>query len=563
MHRQLIVVGAGMGGLSAAVTAANEGCDVILIEKNDRVGGAAAYSGGQVWIGDNHVARREGCEPDTYREVFEYIRALAEVNPEAFDEKLADEWIRGAAEAAEYFESTGVIAWTVIPDYPDYYFPNVNGSKSSGRYITGAPFAGSSLGEARALLLDAPHFPSGITYGEMFEWGGIVSKTTWNHDLIAKRRAGDVMTFGQGIVGHFLAAAIKRGVSITSGTEVTELMVNSNRDVEGVIAVNRDGRRVQLNGPVILATGAHDWDQREGCWNEIPQGSGGSVAPRSLSGDGLALVEPTGAATREIPAWAAPVLPGYLTSLRAFDGDTGFRGCYEHCMPHSIIVNRFGERFCDDSFHPSIVRMGLAKNRSELRNVPMYMVWDDNHRHRYGLGVTPPGGTYPEDIVSSAPTLSELAIKLSVNPSEFEATVARFNYHAQRGVDPDFGRGENYSVRRFRGDSNHPISPNVAPLDRAPFHGLNLRLLNTGIASRGILTASSGRVTRPDDSVVAGLYAVGESATRLAAGMGYNSGYSLSRAMTYGRLSVYDAMKRGLVLPAGKQVRYKTHKTGE
>jgi 3-oxosteroid 1-dehydrogenase len=195
--------------------------------------------------------------------------------------------------------------------------------------------------------------------------------------------------------------------------------------------------------------------------------------------------------------------------------------------------------------------MGLAGEGSERRNVPMYMVWDDNHRHRYGLGVTPPGGTYPEDVVSSAPTLRELAVKLNVDPAGFEATVARFNEYAARGQDPDFGRGQNYSVRRFRGDGNHPISPNVAPLDRAPFHGMNLRLLNTGIASKGILTASAGRVKRTDGSIVAGVYAVGESATRLAAGMGYNSGYSLSRAMTYGRLSVLDAIRREPTLTTG------------
>ena len=67
-----------MGGLAAAITAADEGCDVVLVEKNERLGGAAAYSGGQVWIGDNHVARREGCEPDTYDEVLETLATEAE-----------------------------------------------------------------------------------------------------------------------------------------------------------------------------------------------------------------------------------------------------------------------------------------------------------------------------------------------------------------------------------------------------------------------------------------------------------------------------------------------------
>ena len=168
---QVIVVGGGLGGLSAAITAADAGLTVTLIEKGERLGGAAAYSGGQVWVGANHVAAQPGIDDDVH-EVLTYVRSLGARDLSLFDEARATEWIEGAPAAARSFEEIGVIRWEVIPDYPDYYFPTVAGSKATGRYLNGAPFDGPRLGEWRSRLLDAPHFPSGITYAEMFSWVG-------------------------------------------------------------------------------------------------------------------------------------------------------------------------------------------------------------------------------------------------------------------------------------------------------------------------------------------------------------------------------------------------------
>jgi len=67
---------------------------------------------------------------------------------------------------------------------------------------------------------------------------------------------------------------------------------------------------------------------------------------------------------------------------------------------------------------------------------------------------------------------------------------------------------------------------------------MRMRLLNTGIAAGGLVAGSSGRVLRQDGSVIDGLYAAGECVTRTTGGgAGYNSGYSLGRAMTYGYLA--------------------------
>lgn len=530
----IVVVGAGIGGMSAAVTAASRGLDVVLLEKGARVGGAAAYSGGQVWVGGNHVAAREGIA-DSADDTLAYVAAAASRDAASLDRHLAAQWIEGAAAAARFFEDAGVISWEVIPGYPDYYHPDLPGSRAAGRYLTGAPFDGTRLGAERGKLLVSPHFPVGITYAEMFAWGGMSSKTEWDWDLVARRRADDVLTFGTGIAAAFFRGVLDHHVDVRTEHEVVGLVSEGDR-VVGVRVRGPQGEET-IRGDVVLTTGAHDWSEDLSAkFTGIPPEDGGSVAPGTLSGDAIALVEPVGGSPDSLPAWAAPVLPGYRLEKPAFDGDTGFRACYEHCLPHTFLVNEHAERFCDDSFHTRIVAAALADG-DRGGNLPFFMIWDSRHHQRYGLGATAPGGEYPPGLVSRASTLAGLADALGLPADALEATAARFNTHAVDGTDPDFGRGTNLSVRKFRGDGTHQPNPNVGPVSEAPFFGMRMRLLNTGIAAAGVRTGDNGAVLDGAGGVVDGLYAAGECSARAAAGVGYNSGYSLSRAMAYGFLA--------------------------
>ena len=70
-------------------------------------------------------------------------------------------------------------------------------------------------------------------------------------------------------------------------------------------------------------------------------------------------------------------------------------------MPHAMMVDAAGRRFCDDSYWVSIVP-AVTGQRSAHR--PFFLIIDDQHRQKYGLGSTPPGGEYPEGMVCSAPT---------------------------------------------------------------------------------------------------------------------------------------------------------------
>ncbi len=540
----VIVVGSGIGGMAAAVRAHELGAAVALVEKASYLGGATAWSGGQVWVGANHVAEREG-HHDSIADTLTYVEAIAASHPELFDSAMAHEWVEGAIEAARWFEDVGAIAWRLIPGYEDYYYPDAPGSRPTGRYLTGQPFDGSTLGDQRKLILDAPHWPIGITYEEMFAWGGVSARDRWDTELMAQRRRDDIVTFGQGIASWFAKAVLDRDIAVYTGQPVTELVVDDDR----VVGIRSDGGTdpdagvLELTGSVILATGAHDWSRAlTDTYIGVPADDGGSLTPPSIGGDGIGLGTAVGAGTGSVPGTAAPITPGYLLPDPQFEGDSGFRGCYEHCMPHTILVNGAGERFCDDSFHPAVIAGVMHEDETGARpNLPFFMIWDDWHHQRYGLGITGPGEPYVDGLVSSAPDLAALAQALGVDPAGLEHTVETFNATAEHGEDPAFGRGSNASVRTFRGDGDHQPNPNVGPVANPPFHGMRMRLLNTGIAAGGLSAGTAGRVQRADGSFIAGLYAVGECVTRTTGGgAGYNSGYSLCRAMTYGYLAATD-----------------------
>ena len=221
-----IVVGAGLSGLATALGVALRGGRAIVLESSDLLGGAAAYSGGMVWVAANHVEAREGIDDDLARGEA-YVRDLTHEHPDLLDVEAMQVWLTTAPQAMEYWEQVGAIAWEIIPDLADYH-SEAAGALDVGRYLTNAVIDGSELGPWRERLRVSPNFPVGMTYAEMHIKGRRSSSLASQEDdagvaqhagvpafgktdvAAAEPTSGsDPLTFGTGVVASFLARIIR------------------------------------------------------------------------------------------------------------------------------------------------------------------------------------------------------------------------------------------------------------------------------------------------------------------------------------------------------------------
>lgn len=555
MDADLVVVGAGLAGLATAIAAAEHGCRVIVLEAAERVGGAAAYSGGMVWVPNNDLMARDGLS-DCLDDAIAYIEAVAGDDERCFDRRAMRRWLETAPRAARFFEECGAVAWQMIPNMPDYY--EVRGAKPEGRSLT-AVFDGARLGAWRDRIRISPHFPVGTTYDELFGLaqpsnadatetrgfssfryaGASADVATYFSSSVGRVGAGvkpaDCLSFGTGVVAGFVArAAAHRRISIRLSQRVRSLIVEDGA-VVGARVETADGT-VEYRGPVALATSGYDWNPAlVSRYLTLDADDAGSVAPNTLRGDGIGLAEAVGAQIVSFPPGSVPMLPGF----RIDDGT--YRYSHEHAYPHCFLVDRSGQRFCDDSYYRDIAARALDP---VSRRLPIYLIWDEQHHRRYGGVNTPPAGTYPS-LVSSAQTLRELGHVLGIDGSGLERTAAEFNVRAVHGEDPVFGRGSVAAVRRFSGDPAHELHPNTAPVAQPPYFGLRCRLIQTGIGMSGIRIDGDGQALDAGGRPIAGLWAVGAAAAFTTSGIGYTSGYSLSRAIALGLL-VGQAAASGL-----------------
>ena len=502
MSEQVIVVGAGLSGLATALGVALRGGRAVVLESSDLVGGAAAYSGGMVWVGANHVAARAGIDDDLA------ARRGLRPRPHAGPPRAPRRGRHDAAgsrrlpEAMEYWEQVGAIEWEIIPDLADYH-SEAAGALDVGRYLTNAVIDGGVLGEWRERLRVSPNFPVGMTYAEMHVKGRRSSslgaddrcptrrprsrstlacppsaRPTWPRPRQAS--GGDPLTFGTGVVASFLARVLREpGIEIRLSTPVTDLVTDDAGRVIGVTATGPDGP-VTLHGPVVLATSTYDWNPalvKEFLGLDPEDFS--SLAPTSLTGDGITMARAVGAAVARVPATRTPIVPGWSSR-----SDTGVSNGPEYALPHCLMVDTTGRRFCDDSYWVTIVDAAL--NPAD-RHLPFFLVWDEQHHRKYGLGLTPPGRRVPRGVRQHGrrPRHPRHACS-GVDGEQLRDTVERFNVHAERGEDPEFGRGSVPFILRFGGDPKHSPSPVLGPLSEPPFHGTRLKFVGTGIGSSGL-----------------------------------------------------------------------------
>jgi 3-oxosteroid 1-dehydrogenase len=528
----LVAVGSGLGGLSAAIAAADRGLRALVLEKAPRLGGVSGFGGGEVFVPNNHKMRELGLadSDEAGRRYFEFVSAGFA------DARLQARLLSVMKPAIEYMEKEAGVRWIAVEGLPDYYYPDAPGSHAGGRYLSVDLFDGKSLGpwQTRTYPM-TPHVPPGALHREMYAWGGLACVTQWDYALIGQRLAEDQRSFGPGLMGWFVRAAmVDRGIEARVDTPACALVAEGGR-VAGVRA-RHDGRDVWVRARrgVVLATGGYDHaPELARQYEAMPEWN--SACPPYLHGDHLTMACELGAAIAAVPPTDLALFYGYHIPGEESDGHPLFRSSWECGCPHAIWVNRAGRRFCDESFYKDYqprLRQWDGQ-RQTMPNLPPFLVFDQSYRDRYPLGSFMPGQPLPPELVVQADTPRELAGKLGIDADELERTLARFNEHARRGEDPDFRKGSRPWSVRLTGDPSYP-NPCVGPVERPPFYGVRLVPVSVGINSHGLRTNEQAEVVHVRGHAIPGLYAVGNAAALLDLGGGYQSGTSNMRAIVWG-----------------------------
>jgi succinate dehydrogenase/fumarate reductase flavoprotein subunit len=209
-------------------------------------------------------------------------------------------------------------------------------------------------------------------------------------------------------------------------------------------------------------------------------------------------------------------------------------------------VDQNGHRFANESAdYMSFGQRLLEQERSGSPVEAMWIIFDQQYRNSYvfGAALFPrmriPRAWYDAGIAIRADSLSELGQRIGVPASEFLHTMTRFNQNAAGGEDPDFGRGRS-AYDRYYGDPTIKPNPNLRPLIKGPFYAMKMVLSDLGTCG-GLKTDERARVLREDGSVIAGLYAIGNTAAN-AFGTTYpGAGATIAQGLVYGYVAARDA----------------------
>jgi 3-oxosteroid 1-dehydrogenase len=545
----VLVVGSGGGGMAAALTADASGLDTLVVEKSSYFGGSTALSGGGIWVPGAPAQRREGYAPEP-EGVVEYLRKITDG---LVSEARIRQYVESAPQMLEFLEKlSGWFEFVWKPGYADYY-PELPGGSELGSTINVPPIDLRKLGvDEEKLLKPLALAPRGIWLGPKElrsfyrirqSWAGKGVLLKLIARMVRARVLGErVATIGQSLAARLRLAMRERGIPLWLDSPMTELLTDSDGSVTGAV-VNKDGseRRIGARRGVILASGGFDHDL---AWRkeQLPVvDQDWSFGNPAALGDGIRAGEKAGAATELLDeAWWFP-------AIQWPDGRMQFM-LNERMMPAQFIVNGEGKRFINEAApYMDFGHAMIDGQKSGVTHIPCWLITDHRSWNRYVIaGHLPipkiPGAPVPtgrkvpaawleSGVVKAAMTWDEMATKIGVPARQLSETAGRFNELARNGHDDDFNRGDSV-YDNYYGDPTLP-NPNLHPLGDPPYYAFRIVLGDLG-TSGGLRADEYARVLRPDDTVVPGLYAVGNTAAPVMGRSYAGAGATIGPAMTFG-----------------------------
>jgi 3-oxosteroid 1-dehydrogenase len=514
----VVVLGSGGAGLTAALTAATNGASVAVYEKAATVGGTTAVSGGIVWI-PAHGRASDGDLP--VEDAMDYLRAQS---LGFMDDELMETFVRTGAEMLDYVEAHCDLQFEVAEGFPDYKPELPGGRPSGGRSLNAKPFDLALLGDWRDRITSFPADFSNV---------GIDAETRARIHASVDSEDGDYCVAGTALIAGLLKGLLDVGVTPRTNARAMDL-ISDGAQITGV-RISHDGKdlRVRAKRGVVLATGGFEWDAKlVEAYLRGPMR--GAVSPPNNTGDGLRMAMAHGADLANMgEAWWVPIVQLPDDTFQGHPRSRSVR--LERTRPRSIIVNRAGKRFLNEAgeYNSMAGPFQYLDPRDGYANDPAWIVFDSLHLKRYGFLGVQSGEPAPEWFSASA-DLAELGAKTSIDADGLARTLAGWNDSVAHESDPDFGRGSS-AYDGYWGDDKATTTAGktLGPIDTAPYYAVPVSIGAMGTKG-GPRTDRDGRVLHVNGSPIPGLYAAG-NAMAGATGKAYGgAGGTLGPAMVFG-----------------------------
>jgi succinate dehydrogenase/fumarate reductase flavoprotein subunit len=542
MEFDVIVMGSGAAGLTAAVRAAKSGLSVAVLEKAGHFGGTTAISGGGIWIPGSPQAQANNVD-DSIDVARDYaLKVVGELaNP-----ALINAYMQNGPEMVGWLSDNSAVNFLISPPSSDWY-PEVEGATDDGRLLAPEEFDGKLLGQ-NFNRLSKPREEFNAPGGMMIDLFDLpyvdrlpAPGALWHMAKIAIRFMIDKMRFGRGsrltmgtaLAGRLFKSALDANVTLLENTPVESLIVENGR-ITGVNAMlNGSSQAITARKAVVLASGGFsaNKDMRK---KYIPFADQHvSIMPYDNTGDGINAATSSGAAmgdeNHDNAVWS-------VASKRT--REDGYVERYAHLMdmskPGCIAVNKKGERFANEA------SQHFTKAMHATATVPAHIIANATFVKKYGLGLCLPGGGKIKALVNNGylttgETLSELAEKIGVDADGLKATVEKMEGYGATGKDLDFGKGDT-RIDTEIGDAKHLPNPCLGPVGDGPYYAVEI-FPGDGSTTVGVKINEHCQVIGEDGMPLAGLFAAGLDANSIWQGKSPAHGCNVGPAMVLGYIA--------------------------
>jgi succinate dehydrogenase/fumarate reductase flavoprotein subunit len=376
----VVIVGLGAAGVSAAIEARRAGANVLVLERASAGGGSTALSGGFVYLGGGtRVQKLNGIE-DTAEDMYRYLQAMS---PEAAPEKVKL-YADGSVAHFDWLEENAA-------RFDDRYYPHKHYEHSSAESLawTGNEMVWPFRDQAKP----APR-------------GHKMSGKDDKHVGVGESGGGGLV-----MMERLIATAEKLGARIVCDANARQLIVDAEGRVVGLrYTVFGEVRHVRANKGVVLATGGFGMNA------EMVNKYCPDFGNESIGKLGTGFIQGVGHELGASAGGAFAHMDGYFVTSPFYPPES---------LLKAILVNKNGKRFiAEDSYH-SRTTAACLKQPDKIA----YLICDSVIFERC---------EYPHELVDAWETVAEMEAGLNLPEGSLQKTLADYNAHAASGDDPEF-----------------------------------------------------------------------------------------------------------------------------